>query len=109
MPGNIHAMSAFAPNDITYQVKTRPQRKDRTRVPHRECQPAIAVMASDKEIEAFPSDPTVDFRMSELLPGERTRWFRLAHAIYANCVVHRGSAEQVPLRTIPHILKRARI
>src|ERR1700674_440896 len=109
MPGNIEPMFANALSEITYQEKTSLQRKDPTPMLDRGREPAIAIVASDEEIEGFSHDPLFSFHVSELLPRKRASKFRLARAVYPKRVVHGGAAEQVALRAVPDVLERARI
>src|SRR5271155_5253680 len=109
MPGNIDAVFAFAQSEIAHHVQTRLQGKDPTAVMDRGSEPAITVVASDKEVKAFSCDPSFDVRIRELLPGKRTFRFRLARAVYCKCVVRRSGTEQIALRAVADVFECAGI
>ena len=66
-------------------------------------------MTSNEEIEGLPGNPLFGFGISELLPGERTGRFRLAHPVHSQCIVHHGAAEQVTFQTIADVFECSRI
>ena len=95
VPRDIHSVFARPLSHVPYQKEGgrgyRLQRKHPTSMHNWRFKAFVTVVAPHKEIEAFPRNPPLNFRVRKLLPAKRACRIGLILAVDAKRVVHCGT------------------
>src|ERR1700694_2457174 len=106
MPEEVKLVASCSENQVAHQPETGFQRKHRAAMDHRVGEASVAIVATDKKIEASSVDPGLRFDVRELTPGKRPFGMSLIQTINGQRIVCPTTAKSIAFSPLAHILIR---